>query len=602
MTSRGSLEQARRSLRQGDLPSVRDALKRFWAAAPSAQGYADLVAYCLEAGRPDLAGNHLHSLLASDAPAEMLHPLGVQLAEQGHMPEAELLLARGVALRPDAVECWSDLGAIRWHLGKRSEAIACAKRALALDPSHPDALANLSALRGEARTRRYRILCLGDAGSVHTQRFVRYFAEAGHDVHLLSDKPADLPGVQVYAPDGGIPVLQFATWMGICQHVIRVVKPDFVHGHYASIYGLWGALSGFRPYVLTMWGSDINVDPHLAPNYKALVRYALAQADILMGDSSDLNEAAKQLAVTPIATPSLVRFGVDTEQFRPGLPAEDLRAHYQLGSGPVVFSPRQFKPPANIHRIIEAIPYVLERFPEAIFVLKTYATPRDEYYHQLVNLAATLGVSETIRFVEEAPHDEMPLWYNLARVTLSIRDVDAGSVSVMESLACGTPVIGSDIPSNQELIDSQSGRLVNPHDVRALAGAILAVLEDEACGASMGQHGRSEMIGAADFEVNMAQVEHLYDQLWALREEAQSGHRGDLAALQSLAILQVQAGHPAQGHRTLERAVAMCQSPWDGARILATAELIEHPNLLSEENRNQTALSEILAHPEGRPA
>lgn len=601
-TARDAFEQAKHALAQGEFASVRKALEQFWALAPAAQGYAELVRICLDAGRLDLVADHVARLLETETSAEALHSLGVQLAEHGHMAEAESLLARSVSLRPEGGEAWSDLSAVHWHRGRRADAIACAKRALALEPGHPDATANLSVMRSEARARRYRILCLGDAGSVHTQRFVRYFVEAGHEVHLLSDKHADLPGVLVYAPEESLPVLQFATWMDICQHVIREVKPDVVHGHYASIYGLWGALSGFRPYVLTMWGSDINVDPHLSPNYKTLVRYALAQADCLLGDSSDLNEAAERLAVTPIAPPALVRFGVDTEQFRPGLRAEALRETYQLGSGPVVFSPRQFKPPANIHRLIEAVPLVLERCPEAVFALKTYATPRDEYYHRLVDLAASLGVLDSIRFVEESPHDEMPFWYNLASVTLSIRDVDAGSVSVMESLSCGTPVIGSDIPSNRELIDAQSGFLVDPHEVRSLAEAILAVLEDPTAAAGMGRHGRSRMIGMADFEVNMAQVEHRYDELRALREQHQRDPLEDLAALQSLAIMQVQAGDVAQGHRTLERAAVMAQTPWEVAGVVTTAELLEHPTLLANERRNQTALKEILAHPEGRPA
>lgn len=365
-----------------------------------------------------------------------------------------------------------------------------------------------------------RLLVVGDAGSPHTQRFCRFFAGEGCDVHLLSHRPKDLPGVTLHVPEPAPAPLDFVPWIEIAQRTVREVAPDLLHGHYASIHGLYAALTGFHPFVLTIWGSDVNVDPHLDTRYGNLVRYALRQADFMTGHAEDLIDNARRLAGFPLARIHQMRFGVDPEDFRPGLDAAPLRERYDIPAGArVVFSPRQFKRPANIHRLLEAAPLVLERVPGAIFVLMTLSTGNDPYRQELLDLIDRLGLGEAVRIVEDVPHAEMPLWFALASVTLSIRDVDAASVTVMESLAAGVPVVASDIPSNHELIDAACGVLVDPHDVAALAGAILLVLDDPAAAAAMGMRGRGKMLEMADHRRHLARVGEFYRELLAAPPE-----------------------------------------------------------------------------------
>lgn len=433
---------------------------------------------------------------------------------------------------------------------------------------------------------------MGDASSPHTKRFVRHFAEVGHACYLLSQTDADIQGVSVITPSNPEPVLELQAWMGHCQEAIRQVKPDLVHGHYASIHGLWAALSGFHPLALTLWGSDINVDPHLSANYKTLVRYALAQADLICGDSTDLNQAAVALAGFPIAPPRLIRFGVDTTVFRPGLDAGELRKRFSLGDRPIVFSPRQFKPAANIHRLLEAAPAVLARHPQVVFVLMTFGTGRDDYRMQLEALASPLG--DAVRFVDGCLHEEMPLWYSLASATLSLRDFDAGSVSVMESLSACTPVIASNIPSNEELIAGGGGVLINQHDVQAIADAIGSVLDDPKAAADLGHAGRNRMVKMADYKVNMGQMEQLYIDLFRAwpASPGRCPHPNGAPEAIRLAIAQHQAGMSVDSHRSLEAAAPACRDLWDQAAFVLAADLIGHP--IADSNTKALALSAIL--------
>ena len=109
-------------------------------------------------------------------------------------------------------------------------------------------------------------------GSEHTQRWVRYFAEAGHEVHLIlsSDK---LSGVGIenvklhvlkrFGPRirivnyliNSIPlVIQF-------KRLVKDINPDIIHAHQISDLALLGAVNGFHPFIVTPWGSDVLIAP-----------------------------------------------------------------------------------------------------------------------------------------------------------------------------------------------------------------------------------------------------------------------------------------------------------------------------------------------------
>lgn len=567
MSQSAILKAARAALSRHDLSTVAEQLARYWHGIPRSQGYAELAAACLEAGRFDLAESHAEAFLASSPTAEATRRLAGLLAEKGLLEMADRLLAIACEELQTA-EVWNDRGVVQWGLRRQADAIASLEHAVSLDPAHGEAMENLGYVKTSAEP--VRMLVLSDARSPHTQRYVRYFAAAGYAVHLLCDSWVDIPGVTVHVPENPPPVLNLQAWAGIAQQLIRDLRPDLVHGHYASIYGLWGALTGFHPYVLTLWGSDINVDPTLSPSYRTLIQFALEQADVLIGQSHDLNGKAEALCAGPIPLPQRLTFGIDTEKFRPGLDTQPLRERLGLGNGPVLLSPRQFKSAANIHRILEAVPAVRERHPDVSFILNTVITAQDDYYLQLMRMIDELAIGSCVRVLADVPYDEMPLLYNLAEATLSVRDADGASNTVMESLACLTPVIASDIPTNHELMGPSCGLFVNPHEPGAIARAILEILDQPESAARMGQRGRERMVDAHDHPRNMARMRELFTP-WI---EHRASSRTPAETWQARAWDLWHAGHAAEAQAALALATAHAQTPWEHARLMLTSELI----------------------------
>src|SRR3954468_12821375 len=100
-----------------------------------------------------------------------------------------------------------------------------------------------------------RLCLLADAASIHTRRWAEYFAGRGHEVHLLSMRAAFYAGVKIHQMRPPLGRGGYFLAALVARRVVRALAPDLVHAHYASSYGLWGALADYHPLILSVWGS-----------------------------------------------------------------------------------------------------------------------------------------------------------------------------------------------------------------------------------------------------------------------------------------------------------------------------------------------------------
>ena len=168
-----------------------------------------------------------------------------------------------------------------------------------------------------------RIAYLSIGRHIHTERWMRYFVERGHDVHLLTVQPGPVPGATVHditshvGPEAG--ALREPRCLKV-RALLGRLDPDVLHTHFLTGYGYWGWLSGFRPFLLTVWGDDVYQTPFESRAKLWLARRALAAADWISGDSVDMLEKAIELGARRDRCEHL-QLGVDFRQFRPDVPA-----------------------------------------------------------------------------------------------------------------------------------------------------------------------------------------------------------------------------------------------------------------------------------------
>ena len=138
-----------------------------------------------------------------------------------------------------------------------------------------------------------KICYLANAKSIHTVRWAQHFAAAGHDVTVVSYEPALIGGVKVITLPAVTPSrrLNIVVAAALAQSVLKRCKPEIVHAHYVTSYGLAGALLGrYRPFVASAWGSDVFTAPRESSAYKALVRFVLARADVVTSVAPHMTE------------------------------------------------------------------------------------------------------------------------------------------------------------------------------------------------------------------------------------------------------------------------------------------------------------------------
>ena len=145
-------------------------------------------------------------------------------------------------------------------------------------------------------------LCyLADAQSVHTQRWVNYFADKGHKVHLLSFAPVEkekIEHVRFYQIRDAFPfnIRKFSYLLNVIPNMFHVkgllkkIHPDLVHAHEAVNYGRLAVLAGFHPLIITPWGTDIFIKSAFKLQ-KPITKVTLSKADLITCDGENTKKA-----------------------------------------------------------------------------------------------------------------------------------------------------------------------------------------------------------------------------------------------------------------------------------------------------------------------
>jgi glycosyltransferase involved in cell wall biosynthesis len=352
-----------------------------------------------------------------------------------------------------------------------------------------------------------RVLMLGPVNHPHVEHLALAMRERGLDVTAAGHAEPDLPPSALPAAGVGVRSAPPASWRtpaGAAAHVRwiralgRELRPDVVHAHWLCGYAALAALAGSSPLVAMAWGSDVL----RADRLRTLAnRIAVRRARVAMADSQALLERLVALGAPREAT-VLVNWGVDLDVFAPpNGDRPDLHRRLGLGPGPVILSPRSLTSVYNPDTIVAAFELVAETRPDAQLVMKH------------MGLGVPPVANPSVRFVGHVPYERMASYYQAADVCVSIPSSDSSPRSVWEAMACGCPVVVSDLPWVRELITPGRDALVVPVDEGALALAIDRVLGDRELAAHLGRHGRRLAETHRDRRAEMDRLADVYRRL-----------------------------------------------------------------------------------------
>lgn len=359
-----------------------------------------------------------------------------------------------------------------------------------------------------------RICFLADARSWHTTKWLQYFVENGHEVHLIGpdefwDKRVHSHLVEMITLPGDGSLLRLWNSYTAFKAIVESIKPDILHAISAR-NGLFGAMMGFSPLVLTGLGWDVLLRPKLSLLKQLETAFILSRIDISSTES--VYTQKEMLKYQKNKNSEIIVFGVDKREFHLGISTESLKAELGIDGYKVILSPRSMLENLNIDVIIRAIPLVLEKIPKCVFVFKY------NYGHlqsHMEDLARSLGVLQNSRFVGfVADHTKVPAYYRISDACVSIPSSDSTARAWFESIACETPLVLSDIPNTHEwFADRENAMIVPLRDPAATAASIIEIIQNEPLRKKLISNASLLIETRGDYVHNMMKMEQIYSDL-----------------------------------------------------------------------------------------
>jgi teichuronic acid biosynthesis glycosyltransferase TuaC len=239
---------------------------------------------------------------------------------------------------------------------------------------------------------------------------------------------------------------------------------DLIDAHYLypdGIAALWIGRRLRLPVVITARGTDVNLIPHYRLP-RLMIRRAVAEAAALIAVSDALKQALVALGAAPERI-TVLRNGVDLELFRPH---DRDAARRALGlSRPTLLSVGHLIERKGHHRVIAA----LRHLPEFDLLVVGEGPERG----RLEQLGRKLGVCDRVRLLGALDHAALPRIYTAADVLVLASSREGWANVLLEAMACGTPVIASNVWGNPEVVRTQeAGIVIGENTPEAIAAAV----------------------------------------------------------------------------------------------------------------------------------
>lgn len=370
----------------------------------------------------------------------------------------------------------------------------------------------------------YLMRCLAmmrGGGETQHLAWMRALAKLGVTVDIITGRP--LFGQAVYPPEPDLPtttlrspyardfVYRTQSWRGFgrltmwslhgdeelfCRlafkHIAsRRAQPDLVLAH--ALHQAPRLAPGSYPVAVYLPGP-----PH--------ARYVadLQRADALISDGW----AAKQLPSMIGRPVDDVLKGVDIDTFTPEGP--NVRAQQGFAGKKLVICVTRLVPIKNLPMMLDAVAKVRSQCPDVMLVLV------GEGPQQPVLEARTreLGIADVVRFAGYVAQHETPAWYRAADVFALSSDFDNSPNVVLEAMACGLPIVATDVGGLREYVTSPANGLLTPKgDADAFAAALLTLLNDPHRSRVTGYHNRHDAVTRFSWAVSAARMRAVYQRV-----------------------------------------------------------------------------------------
>jgi glycosyltransferase involved in cell wall biosynthesis len=310
----------------------------------------------------------------------------------------------------------------------------------------------------------------------------------GHDLHAFVPHAPDFPGTGVrYHASGAAterPAVRIGWEQAVLPRRLAQLGPDLLHGLAYALPVGWPGRSLVSIYDLSFLLFPGAFKPFNRIYLAASARAAARRARQVLTISQHSRRDIVRLLGVPEQRVQVTYPAAD-ERFLP-LPPDEVAAFRRRKNlpDPFVFAVGTLEPRKNLVGLLEAYAR-LERPRPPLYV----GGGAGWRFSPIFQTVERLGLADDVTFLGFVPEQELPLWYNAARLFTFPSLYEGFGLPVLEAMACGTPVITSTASSLPE-VAGQAALLVPPHDSVKLAHEMQRVLDDPGLRKEMRAAGR----------------------------------------------------------------------------------------------------------------
>lgn len=358
-----------------------------------------------------------------------------------------------------------------------------------------------------------KILILADINSSHTRKWVNGIRQQNIDVAVFSmsfprDDWYSVLGVdccyfgadpELQSKQSALAKLSYVKAIRKLKKFYKSVKPDIVHAHYATSYGLMGALLKKKPFIVSVWGSDIQDFPYRSRVHKLLLKFVFSRSSVVCSTSKSM---LKDIDFVGDFNKLQIPFGINVEEFQ-------LKEH-------------KVKPEINFGTLktletVYGIDILLRAFQLYLQVTKSSdkliiygkGAQEDEYKQ----LAKDLTIEDRVNFKGYAKRESVAEAFLDLDVYMSLSRRESYGVAALEASACGLPVITGKAEGFDEVVEHGfSGYREDINDLNAIVERMREMQSVEMRRA-MGNYGRKMVEKDFVFKDNLKTQIDLYKKL-----------------------------------------------------------------------------------------
>lgn len=333
-----------------------------------------------------------------------------------------------------------------------------------------------------------KIALLAPSRSIHTQKWALFYQSQGIDVKVYTFKdhysednaklvptivlPKSLPGKASYL--AAAPAL---------KKMLKEWQPDVLHSHFVSSYGLLGAMVNYKKYFVSVWGKDIFDFPKKNKLNKKLIEFTLSKATAIFSTSHVM---AKETNLYTNRFVEVTPFGVDINIFYPEAAKE------QTSDKIIIGTVKALEDKYGIADLVKGFALFYKEFPNSELLITGDGPQRAEYEQ----LTKELGIDAVTTFTGKVPNTEVP---NVIRkmsifAVPSTENSESFGVAAVEGMACGVPVVVSNVGGLPEVVvDGVTGIVTDKESPEQLASAFKKLAKNSDLREAMGQAGVSHV-------------------------------------------------------------------------------------------------------------